>query len=244
MTRKSEWQEANRQLTAEQRKKLGDPPTAEEMLAFTNGELSETEEERIRELLVAYPELAKMAAAAFPAESEPVSAEAVERGLQDVQRRLGKAVPLRPRMRHYVPTTIAAALALVFFGLYVQAESRARNTARGCDVPRILGAPQELESDGSRGPATPTFLVKDGEAYLLRPRLVDQVRYPHYRIELHDKSGAVWTHPFAEADENNAFQIVIPHAFLRPGVAYELRVFGVDADNERLAGTYDMAVAE
>jgi hypothetical protein len=243
MTNKSEWQEANRRITAEQREKLGDPPTAEELLAYGRGELSEDEEERIRDLLVAYPELARMYGAPFPEEPQAgVSREAIDAGLDDVKRRLGiAAIPPRGRMRHYIPTTIAAALALVFFGLYVQAESRARDNTRACDLPRVLGAPQELDPDGNRGPAAPTLLRKDGEVYFLEPHLINKVRYPHYSIELHDQKGAVWTSHSAQLGEDDAFQIVIPHTFLRPG-AYQLRIIGVDGEVRRNVGAYDVAV--
>lgn len=243
MTNKSEGQDVNRRLAAEQREKLGDPPSAEEMLAYSRGEMSAEEEERIRDLLVAYPELARMYSAPFPEEPEAgISNEAIDQGWKDVQRRLGVTVmPARARMRNYIPTTVAAALALVFFGLFVQAESRARDTARGCDLPRVLGAPQELESDGTRGVGSPTTLRKDGDAYLLKPHLLNQVHYPHYSIELHDKNGAVWTTPSAQPDEKGAFQIVIPHSFLRPG-AYQLHIFGVDGEVRRDVGAYDAEV--
>ena len=243
MTNKSDWQDANRRLMAEQREKLGDPPTAEEMLAYGRGEMSAEEEERIRDLLVAYPELARMYSAPFPEEPEAgVSNEAIERGWDDVQRRLGVTVmPVRARMRNYIPTTIAAALALVFFGLFVQAESRARDHARGCDLPRVLGPPQELESDGTRGGGSPITLRKDGDAYLLKPRLLNQVHYLNYSMELRDKIGVVWSAPSAQPDEKDAFQIVIPHSFLRPGT-YQLHIFGVDGEVRRDVGQYDAEV--
>lgn len=243
MTNKSEWQEANRRLTAEQREKLGDPPTAEEMLAYSRGELSESEQERIRDLLVAYPDLARMYAAPFPEEPEPgVTEEQITASLKNVQRRLGiTPEPRRARVSHYIPTTIAAALALVFFGLYVQAESRARDHA-GCDLPRVLGAPQELDPDENRGPAAPTLLVKDGEAYLLKPHLLNKVRYPHYNIELGDAGGVLWSSRFGQPDENGVFQLVIPHDFLRAGGKYQLRIFGLDGDNPRHLGSYDIEV--
>jgi hypothetical protein len=244
MTNKTEWQDANRRLAAEQREKLGDPPTAEEMLAYSRGEMSAEEEDRIRDLLVAYPELARTYGAQFSEEPEAgISNEALNDGWDDVQRRLGVTMmPVRTRVRNYIPTTIAAALALVFFGLYVQAESRARDNARGCDLPRVLGAPQELESDGNRGPAAPTMLRKDGDAYLLMPHLLNQLHYPHYSIELNDLSGAVWTSPSAQPDVANTFQIVIPHDFLRPGVRYQLRIFGINGEARMPAGSYDVMV--
>jgi hypothetical protein len=186
-----------------------------------------------------------MYSAPFPEEAEAgVSKDAISDGWHDVQRRLGITVmPTRARVRNYIPTTIAAALALVFFGLYVQAESQARDNARGRDLPRVLGAPQELDPDGNRNPAAaPTFLRKDGDAYLLKPRLINQVRYPHYSIELYDKSGPVWTSPSAQPDEEDAFQIVIPHDFLRTGVLYQLRIFGIDGEARRPVGSYDVQV--
>jgi hypothetical protein len=241
MTNKSEWQEANRRLLAEQREKLGDPPTAEEMLAYSRGELSESEEERIRDLLVAYPDLARMYAAPFPEEGEAgVSDERVAAGFETLRQHLGtSAVPLRTPVRRYLPTTIAAALALLFFGLFVQAESRARNHERG-HVPNVLGAPQELSPVNNRGPEKPTVLQKDGEAYLLKPQLISRVRYPHYSIELYDAAGVIWTSHAAQAAEDNTFQIVIPHDFLRPGATYQLRIFGVDGETRQHLGSYDV----
>lgn len=243
MTNKSDWQEANRRLAAEQQEKLGDPPTAEELLAYGRGELNETEEERIRNLLVAYPDLARMYGAPLPTEPDPaVSDEEIAAGLRDVKRRLGiGAAPQRP-IRHYVPTTIAAALALLFFGLYVQAESRARNHARSCDLPRLLGAPQELDTDATRGGGTATILRKDGEAYFLKLMLGNAVRFPHYAIELYDNKDKVWSTNAAEAATDDSFQIVIPHGFLRAGTSYELQVFGMDGEVRRQAGSYQIAV--
>lgn len=254
MNNKSDWQDANRDLTAEQRRKLGEPPTAEEILAYSRGELSESEEERIRDLLVAYPELARMYAAPFPEEGDAVSEEQLRIGWNALQRRLanrkdGEGRPAADAQRgrvlflRYAPTTIAAAFALVFFGLFVQAEGRARYYAEQGKLPRILAAPQELDPDGNRGPDAPTMLRKDGEAYLLKPRLINQVLYPHYRIELQDSKGAVlWTNHSARPDEDDAFQIVVPHAFLRAGQTYELHIFGVDGETRTGLGSYDLAV--
>jgi hypothetical protein len=257
MTNKSDWQEAERRLSAEEREKLGEPPTAEEMLAYSRGELSESEEERIHDFLVAYPELAQAYAAPFPeaprdGDPDAVPEEELRAGWSALQRHLGRnrgtadprAEAQRGRVvfRHYVPTAVAAALAVVFFALYVQAESRARYYEREGRLPRILAGPQELEPDGNRGPSgAPTMLRKDGDVYLLMPRLISQVRHPRYRIELVDASGkALWTNSSALPDEDDAFRIIIPHAFLTAGQTYHLRIFGVDGETQVEVGTYDV----
>lgn len=254
MTTKSEWQEANRRLMAEERQRLGDPPTAEEMLAYSRGELPESEEERIRDLLVAYPEIARMYGAAFPEEGDAVTEEELAAGWKTLQQRLGgrravndsRAESQRGRVvfRRYVPSTIAAALALVFFGLFVQAETRARHFERQSRLPRLLGAPQELVPDGNRGPDSATLLRQDGEAYWLKLPLINQVRYPHYRIELRDARGTtIWSGNAAQPDQDDAFQIVVPHELLRSGQTYQLRIAGVDGKTQTTVGMYDVAVA-
>lgn len=82
------WQEVSRALMANQRVELGDPPTAEEMLAYSRGGLPEAEEERIRDLLVAYPELARMYGAAFPDEGENVSEAELAAAWNALERRI------------------------------------------------------------------------------------------------------------------------------------------------------------
>jgi hypothetical protein len=257
MTNKSDWQEAERRLSADEREKLGEPPTAEEMLAYSKGQLSESEAERIHDFLVAYPELARAYSAPFPeapreGDEDAVSEEELRTGWTALQRRLGRnrgtpdprAEAQRGRVvfRHYVPTAVAAALAVVFFALYVQAESRARYYEREGREPRVLAAPQHVESDGNRGPGgAPTMLGKEGEAYLLAAHLVHQVRHPRYRIDLVDASGkTLWSNSSGMPDAQDKFHITIPHDFLTAGQTYRLRIFGVDGETQTEVGTYDV----
>jgi hypothetical protein len=59
MIKKSDWQATYRDLIAEGRTRLGEPPAEEEILAYFRGELAEKEAARVRELLAYYPELAR-----------------------------------------------------------------------------------------------------------------------------------------------------------------------------------------
>ena len=257
MTSKSDWQEANRELIADERRGLGEPPTAEEMLAYSRGELPEPEEERIRDLMVAYPELARVYAEPFPEAPQPgdpdhVAEAQVAAGWTALQRRLPRApegtaarrgeAPRRAVFRRYIPTAMAAVLALVCFGLYLQAEGRARYYARQAQAPRVLGERQELLPDGNRGPDSPLTLQKEGEVYSLEPVLINQQRYPHYDLELRAAKGAVlWTGRDVPPDAlHERFRIVIPHTFLSPGEDYRLRIYGVDGETRTEIGVYDL----
>lgn len=260
MIGKSDWQEANRELMAEERRRLGDPPTAEELLAYSRGELSEADEERIRDLIVAYPELARMYAEPAPEEPRPgepdhVSQEQIAAGWNALQQRLRRSSDggIAPRdeaqrgrmLFHYVPTAVAAVVALVFFGLFVQAERRARYHEEQAKLPRLLGEPQELDADGTRGSGSATMLRKDGgEAYHLKPRLLNQVQYAHYQLQLVDaQNEVVWTKHAPRPDgDDQEFQIVVPQALLRAGETYQLRISGLDGNTRELVGAYDLSV--
>src|SRR6185436_7330472 len=119
MITKSEWRMADRQLMADDRQRLDDPPTAEEMLAYTRGELSPDDEAHVRERLVRHPDLVRTLTEEFPADgAEPgdpdyLSDEEFATHWNAMQQRL------RPRSGGKVVqfwrtfSAIAAALALV-----------------------------------------------------------------------------------------------------------------------------------
>ena len=56
----NEWDEALDAWIEDERERLGGPPTPEEVVAYTRGELSDADAERVRALLVYYPELTSL----------------------------------------------------------------------------------------------------------------------------------------------------------------------------------------
>ena len=59
MTTKSDWDAVRQDMTAEQRRKPGEPPAIEEMLAYSRGELSGEDAQRVQAWLAANPEMAQ-----------------------------------------------------------------------------------------------------------------------------------------------------------------------------------------
>jgi hypothetical protein len=66
MIKKIDWQTAYHELIAEGRRKLGEPPTLEELEAYSRGDLAGADLARVRRLLVYYPELANALDTPFP----------------------------------------------------------------------------------------------------------------------------------------------------------------------------------
>ncbi|HEX7828271.1 MAG TPA: hypothetical protein VF787_01385 [Thermoanaerobaculia bacterium] len=240
MTNQSEWQEANRELIAEARRKFGEPPTAEEMFAYSRGEMSEEEADRIREMLLAYPELARAYSAEFPEAPVPGDADYVPEAEVDaawnaLQSRLGANGKI-VRFRNF-PTAVAALLAVVFFGLFVYAEGRARHY-RGLAItgPVVVREFQEFDADTPRGGAIPQTLIGVGDLYAMSLRPLTGVRYESYRIEMVRDGEEPIRINDAKLDDKDSFNIVIPRGLVRPG-DYRLRIYGMDGRDDHDAGT-------
>lgn len=212
MIRKSDLNELMQEMNEEDRRRLGDPPTFDEMLAYTRGELAGADEERVRELMVAYPELARTVTEPFvPAEPAKVS-------------------PFR-----HAWTALAAVLAIAFAGLYFQAESK-------LTAPRITSSEQVLLPDGRRGVDEPATLSAQGDSYLLIATLINEQRFPHYRLEIVDAKGtSLWTRSDAQPRNDDTFALVVPRAFLAPGT-YQIVVSGVDGVRQEKITSYTVRV--
>jgi hypothetical protein len=249
MITKSELQNAHRDVLENERRRLGEPPTAEELLAYSRGELSHEEEERIAELLACYPELARTLTEPFPAEDakpgEPgyVSDVELERRWATLQDRMHGARATAPaqsgaRVLQFWRFTsgLAAALAVAFGALLWQARS-------DLGRPRVASAQEMLMPDRTRGgePDAPSVTAR-GESYVLGLPVMTQQQFAHYRLEVADASGrSLWkSDPLLPPADGNLVMFM-PRRFLKPG-QYQVILYGLANPSEQRLETYSVRV--
>lgn len=239
MITRSDWQTVNEQRMAADRERLGGPPPTEEILAYLRGELSAEDEERMRERLVCHPELMRALAVPFPKEgAEPgdpdyVSDEEWPAHWASLQKRMkgGRVADFR---RHGW-TALAAVVALVFAGLYWQAESKSRR-------PQVAGEEVTLLSDVRRGPAGPPQpVVIDGDAVVLAAVVTAPEEHDAYRIAIFDRNGSrrLWQSEAVRPRSDRRVAIRVPRAFLASG-DYRIVLYGLEGSREESLAMYSV----
>jgi hypothetical protein len=237
MITKSDWQAVLDQLTNEDRAKLGMPPTAEELVAFGKDELSADESERIRRLLVAYPELARAVAQPFPEDGEALMDADLDRRWSDFQRKVAVPSPERGRVLVFW-RALAASLTLVVVGLvWQQQHDRSR--------PLIISDEQLLEPDGQRGAVGPgVTLSPNADWALLTVPIIGAAGYDRYRLDLYAPGSGkpAWRSDVLPRRSNDAFAIVVPKRFLSEAGTYRIILMGVRGGGEERLATYSVRV--
>ena len=226
MITKSEWQAVYAELMADERRRLGDPPTFGEVSAYVRGELSAKEEERVRELLACYPELARAIAEPFPAEDsaadrELMSDEELAAGWAALEKRIDGAKVGVLRFP-YGWISLAASLMLVFAGLYWGVTERMNR-------PQIVSATfAELRSSATRGGGRmPLPLVANRGQYQIAVPVLTGTDFTSFRIRIVDMQGdRLWQSEVVERPDRS-IAVKIPTKFLDPGV-YDIELIGVD----------------
>jgi hypothetical protein len=247
MITKSDWQAVHARLLAERRDTLGDPPTVEEMLAYSRGELSRDDEERVRALLVSYPELLRALTVEFtdddaqPGDPDYLPEPVVARQWDAFQGRIrGRQRSDGGRVLQFwrASAAVAAALAIAFGALLWRAQSQ-------LDGPRVLsGQPQVLQPEGHRrggGEAVKTF-PRNTELLLVVSLQIEQ-EFPLYRLEIAsaaDPSRPIWRDSSAKP-QDGAFLVTISRKFLASGT-YRLTVYGINGAREEQLDTYAFLV--
>ncbi|HJW93785.1 MAG TPA: hypothetical protein VJ901_09215 [Thermoanaerobaculia bacterium] len=239
MITKSELQALHGRIVAERRNKVGPPPTDDELFAFMRGELSAEDESRVRELLLAYPELARAIAEPFPEDDGGVLSEIeMKSHWNALQKRIhGDAGSRNVRAWQWMSAALAAALVVAVVGLV-----RFHNQSI---APRVAtDAPQLLLPDGQRSTSSEfPVLNADGDSYVLLASLINPPSFQSFRLELIDQSSSrtIWSSRNLQRPANDTFQLVVPRSFLASG-KYRLEVYGVNGERQELLATYRMRV--
>jgi hypothetical protein len=254
MTSNSDWQAVQQEMTAEERRKLGEPPTADEMLAYTRGELSGETAGRVRAWLACNPDLARALMQPFPEDDakpgDPdfLSQEELAKHWASLQHRIHDSSNASAARVFQFPsrwTALAAAVALVFAGLFWQAESKARRLAGELHDPRALES-QMLLPDGRRGEEQQsTPLIAKGDHVVLKLALFDASRFETYRVEMRDENASSsrlpWRSAAIGAADDETLSINVSRAYLKPG-RYRIMVYGIEGVSEKPLDSYALRV--
>jgi hypothetical protein len=227
MTTKSDWKAVGHDITAGQRRKPGEAPTTEEMLAHSRGELSEVDGQRVQRWLDENPDLARALTQPFPEDDakpgdpDYLSEEELSRRWIALQKEIRPAGRL---LRFPALTALAAAAALVFAGLYSYEVQRAR-------TPELFIIEQELEPVGHRRGAAGRGQTIDGtHRNNIGLKLTKPAQYAWYRIEIWraagDPEAPLWQSEPTQP-RHGRLEMILPEKSLRPGV-YWIKVLGLN----------------
>ena len=267
MADSNDWDEAFREVIVAARSGAGAPPSDDELLAYSHGELPEAAAARVREYLVLHPELVRPLVEPIPElyRGEPgdpdyLSDDQMEEDWARLEASLptpvrdaaaapggGTVVPFRRRLQVWRSSALAAALlACILGGLYLRTlgELRRQETPR-LPERRLLLPDRERGSRGEQPPiAVP--LPSGVPELLLMPSLADVPRYPRYRVDIVDlqdpQEKVVWSESNAPRTREDTFEILVPRPFLAPG-EYRIDVYGLSGRRWELLSSYTVEIA-
>ncbi|MEA2462722.1 MAG: hypothetical protein QOJ98_469 [Acidobacteriota bacterium] len=244
MIRKSDWDDAHRELLADGRERF-EPPDPEQVEALLRGDLPDAEAERVREALAYYPEVLQVMTTSFEEEGEVLTADERAADLAKIRARVqprAAAAILRPERWQPTKTMAIAAgfvIAIAISGVVFWRAHPQRNA-----VTKVLYA------DGDRGGATrglpdqPPIELSASTDYVLKPVFRPDRSYREYRFELFALDTAsprpLWSRSGVQRQQDGSYPVELSTEKLSPG-RYELVLYGVDGHTERLA-TYTIRI--
>jgi hypothetical protein len=249
-------------LIADDRANLGEPPTVDELLAYERGELSEENAERVQQLLVAYPELARAYATPFPSDdaqpsgSDYLASDVIDRqwiafragnrseaatrgGAANVAggRSNGRVLQFWPRASASV-AAIAAAVAIVFGAMLWRTRTELLR-------PHVLPEAAILTPDDRRGGSEQpqAAITPVGDSLLLVVSLAGPTDYETYRLELvsSDSHKRLWSSEPLRATISNSFNVEVPSRAL-PAGTYQLIAYGLRGNAQEQVATYTIGI--
>jgi hypothetical protein len=222
MVSRQDWEAAYDQVIAGGRNHV-DPPTPEEMVAYANGELSESEAARIAEALGYYPVLADALANDEELyDDEALSDAELAEDWRSLRGRM-EATPVRmiPRPSRFWQWATAASLALLAISssLYFRATStidtlEARLSEPRQHIERIVLF--ENRTRGSSAAPQAIDLLQSTEYVVLTLTSVEEVRGERFHVDIRDvkTSQPVWTGGITPG-RDGTFVIEVPRRLLR-----------------------------
>lgn len=239
MITKDELKAAHERILAERRKQYGPPPTDDELIAFATGELSAADTERVRQGLLAYPELAPAVTEPFdmgdplPGDADYMSDAEITAHWKALQASLHPdEVAPAARRGNVVPfyrnvmVAVAATLALSFGALLWQMRAAAMLDASLMQpVPGL--EEQELPSSDVRGPQAIQPLDAKQQQWRISFYEAGTTVANRYRIAIAKSGHEVWHSEKVMPDESGKFALTISRRYFDPG-EYEVRLYRFD----------------
>ena len=247
MMDKSDWEVVRRRLIEDGRERAGDPPTAEEVEALFNGELPDEAAERVRNLLVYYPEMARVMMAEPPApETTILTDEERAKDWAAIQRRIHPAIPIRRRRPSRVYAYAAALLLALLLGAIAYYESRLQQPVHLQIAQRVhrsqLRPDALIRGSGSAAP----IVLPVADDYVLDLLTSHTTHYGEYRIEMIDVDTGQKRSLRTGLPESpsGVYEFSARNAVLKPGGHYRFILYGASSGKlERLA-TYTVRISK
>ena len=260
-----------RRTMAEERRRLGEPPTPDELIAYAEGTLPESERGRIEAFTTADPQVARtlIDLESFPevepaAAGEELSEDELAAGWEDLRDGLREAGVLPGEPAAVGPPApppgrrgaalgsragqLAAVLAVttVGLGLYV-AGLHLSGRVGGPGPPRLNPVVKSLLPVGaggerSSGEVEAVALPPTSDSLVLILSVLEAPATPGIRLEVYDASGRrVWQTGGLVRNPDGTFSVDLPRGLLAPG-RYRLELVGTDGRHRPIA-TYELDLA-
>jgi hypothetical protein len=240
MISRDDWEAAYRHLIAVDRRRLGPPPTFEEVEALSRGELPEEEAERVRERLSCYPDLLRVLTEPFPANAEGVlTDDEIAADLAKIRERArhtpaspAPPVPFPERRPAYRSLAIAAGIVIaVAIGIV--------SVRRTMSEPRSMMTQVLYPEAQRRGlPSQTAVPLSKKVDYMLQAVFSSRRQYGQYRMELLDVASVpprrIWLRDDVTQRPDGTYVVRLSTDELEPGL-YRLVLYGVDDTVEPLA---------
>lgn len=224
--------------------------TADELVAYRGGQLSQDEKERVQEHLAACPDCTSLLLdlAVFQEEAGPSASEfevaAVWRGVrQRAAESKERVVPRPPRSPRWLQA-LAASLLVATAALSFRAVTLERRLAEA-SRPEINTPVEDLRAPVARGaaPAPVTVTLEPGMR-LFTLVLVPASRqdYPDYEVTLLRAGGSeVWTGRGFRKNRFGSFSLTLSRGLAGSG-EYLVRLSGLEGDRRISLGEYDLRI--